>query len=102
LGGRSLHFGTTLETTFSPLSFGKFHENPFSHSRERLSGIFLTDGKSKKKQKTENRKKTSVKHIRIRLIGGCVTVNEGCNSCASLAGLVLSFIARFILLVIAP
>jgi len=32
--------------------------------------------------------------------------NEGCNSCASLAGLVLSFIvcfiARFILLVIAP
>jgi len=28
--------------------------------------------------------------------------NEGCNSCASLAGLVLSFIACFILLVIAP
>ena len=28
--------------------------------------------------------------------------NEGCNSCASLAGLVLSFIAYFILLVIAP
>jgi len=28
--------------------------------------------------------------------------NEGCNSCASLAGLVLSFIASFILLVIAP
>jgi len=27
---------------------------------------------------------------------------EGCNSCASLAGLVLSFIACFILLVIAP
>jgi len=27
--------------------------------------------------------------------------NEGCNSCASLVGLVLSFIARFILLVIA-
>jgi len=27
---------------------------------------------------------------------------EGCNSCASHAGLVLSFIARFILLVIAP
>jgi len=27
--------------------------------------------------------------------------NEGCNSCASLAGLVLSFIACFILLVIA-
>jgi len=28
--------------------------------------------------------------------------NEGCNSCASLAGLVLSFIACFILLLIAP
>jgi len=28
--------------------------------------------------------------------------NEGCNSCASLAGLVLSYIACFILLVIAP
>jgi len=28
--------------------------------------------------------------------------NEGCNSCASLAGLVLSFIACFILFVIAP
>jgi len=28
--------------------------------------------------------------------------NEGCNSCASLAGLVLSFIACLILLVIAP
>jgi len=29
-------------------------------------------------------------------------VNEGCNSCASLAGLVLYFIACFILLVITP
>jgi len=28
--------------------------------------------------------------------------NEGCNTCASLAGLVLSFISCFILLVIAP
>jgi len=28
--------------------------------------------------------------------------NEGCNSCANLAGLVLCFIACFILLVIAP
>jgi len=30
-----------------------------------------------------------------------LNANEGCNSCASLAGLVLSFIACFILLVIA-
>ena len=29
------------------------------------------------------------------------TANEGCNGCASLAGLVLRFIACFILLVIA-
>jgi len=28
--------------------------------------------------------------------------NEGCNSCASLAGLVLCFVACFVLLVIAP
>jgi len=28
--------------------------------------------------------------------------NEGCNSCASLAGLILCFIACFILLVITP
>jgi len=36
---------------------------------------------------------------------GCMlkqNANEGCNSCASLAGLVLCFIACFILLVIAP
>jgi len=36
-----------------------------------LSGIFVTDGKKTKKTE-KNRKKTSVKHIRIRLIGGCV------------------------------
>jgi len=47
--------------------------------------------------------------VRCAVIG-CklkLNANEGCNSCASLAGLVLSFIvgcfiARFILLVIAP
>jgi len=32
--------GTAMETPFSPLSFGKFHENPFSRSRERLSHIY--------------------------------------------------------------
>jgi len=38
-------------------------------------------------------------------LAGCKlkqNVNEGCNSCASLAGLVLCFIACFILLLIAP
>ena len=46
----------------------------------------------------------------MRCTGRCVVIvcklkqnaNEGCNSCASLAGLVLGFIVRFILLVIAP
>jgi len=42
--------------------------------------------------------------IRCAAIGCKLKQNahEGCNSCASLAGLVLSFIACFILLVIAP
>jgi len=38
-------------------------------------------------------------------VNGCKlkqNANEGCNSCASLAGLVLSFIVCIILLVIAP
>jgi len=36
--------------------------------------IFLADGKKQKKQKQNKKmqKKTSVKHIRYRLIGGCV------------------------------
>jgi len=34
-----------------------------------LSGIFVANGK---KQKAKKNKKTSVKHIRIRLIDGCV------------------------------
>ena len=69
--GPSPHLGTAMQTTFSPLSFGKsFMKNPFSRSRERLSGIFWRTKKTKKKQtKTE---KTSVKHIRYRLIGSCV------------------------------
>jgi len=45
---------------FPPYRLVKFHENPFSCSRERLSGIFVADGKKTKKQKT----KKSVKHIR--------------------------------------
>jgi len=44
-------------------------------------------------------------HWTVRTVIGCKlkqTVNEGCNSCASLAGFVLTFIACFILLVVAP
>jgi len=44
-------------------------------------------------------------HWTVRRHYGCKlkqNANEGCNRCASLAGLDLSFIARFILLVISP
>jgi len=41
-----------LETTFFPaIVWLKFHENPFSRSRQRLSGIFVTDGEKQKKEK---------------------------------------------------
>jgi len=47
-----------------------------------LSGIFVANGKSKK-QKVKNKKKqkkTSVKHIRIRLIGSCANKPTNKNS----------------------
>ena len=47
---------------------------------------------------------SKIKHA-IKAVIGCKlkqNANEGCNSCASLAGLVLCFTAYFILLVIAP
>ena len=62
--------GTTFQTTFPPpIVWWKFHENPFSRSRERLFHIFCGRKKTKKNKKNT---KTSVKHIRYRLIGGCV------------------------------
>jgi len=73
--------GTTLETPFSPVSFGKLHDNPFSRSRERLSHILWRTKKKTEKKQRKKQEKTSAKHIRIRLIGGCV--NESCNSCAT-------------------
>jgi len=57
------YLGPSPHLGFPRYCLVNFHENPFSRSRERLPGIFVADGKSKKKQKT---KKTSVKHIRIR------------------------------------
>ena len=52
----------------------------------------------------------SLQPMTLQLQGRCAVIgcmlkqnaNESCNSCASLAGLVLSFIACFILLVITP
>ena len=58
--------GKTFQTPFSPVSFGKFHENPFSRSRERLSRIFLRTEKN-------------------HLIGGClsndVSMSQPCGTC---------------------
>jgi len=76
--------GRTLQTTLSGIVWSKFHENPFSRFRERLSHTFLTDEKKNKKKQKKNKKK-SVKHIRYRLIGGCVNkynsnVRSSCGS----------------------
>ena len=59
----------------APIVWWKFHENPFSRPRERLSHNFGGRKKTKKKQKNKKKqKKTTAKHIRIRLLpeGGCV------------------------------
>jgi len=42
----------TMQTAFFRLSFAK-NKNPFSRSRERLSGIFVKNGKNKKQKKTK-------------------------------------------------
>jgi len=64
LGAYSPHVGTTLETTLSPLSFG----DSFMKIRSAVpeNGCLVFCGERKKTEKT------SVKHMRIRLIGGCV------------------------------
>jgi len=49
-----------MQIPFSPLSFGKFHENPFSRSRERLSGIFVANGKKTKKSKKKQTKQKNI------------------------------------------
>jgi len=58
--------GTTFQTTFSPVSFGKSFMKIRSAVPE--NGCLIFDGRKK------NKKKTSAKHIRIRLLpeGGCV------------------------------
>jgi len=56
--------GTTLQTQFSPVSFGKSLMKIRSAVPEDGCLIFFADGKKQKK--------TYVKHIRYRLIGGCV------------------------------
>jgi len=60
-----------MQTPFSPLSFGKSFMKIRSAVPENGCLVFLWQMEKTKKTKTKN-KKTSVKHIRIRLIGSCV------------------------------
>ena len=75
IGGPSPHLGTAMQTPFSPLSF----DNSFMKIRSAIPEngclVFLwrTEKAKIKKQKT------SVKHIRIRLIGGCVKKVRSAN-----------------------
>jgi len=55
-----------MQTPFSPLAFGKSFMKIHSAVAENGCLVFLWRMEKAKKQKT------SVKHIRIRLIGGCV------------------------------
>ena len=71
--GPSSHLGTAMQTTCSPLSFGKSFMKIRSAVPE--NGCFIFFGGRKKNKKKP--KKTSAKHIRYRLIGGCV--NEVVN-----------------------
>jgi len=73
--GPSPHFSTAMQTTCSPLSFGKSFMKIRSAVPENGCLIFFNGQKKQKKQQ-----KTSVKHIRIRLIGGCVNKNHLGNS----------------------
>jgi len=67
-GGPSPHLGTAMQTTCSPLSFGKSFMKIRSAVPENGCLIFLADGNQNEKKT----KKTSAKHIRYRLIGDCV------------------------------
>jgi len=60
--------GTTFQTTFSPVSFGKSFMKIRSAVPKNGCLIILVDRKNRKQ------KKTTAKHIRIRLLpeGGCV------------------------------
>jgi len=59
-----------MQTTFSPLSFGKSFMKISSAVPENGCLVFLWRTVKAEKNKKQKAKKTSVKHIRIRLIGG--------------------------------
>ena len=60
-----------MQTPFSPLSFGKSFMKIRSAVPENGYLVFFCGGR-KKTKKAKKQNKTSVKHIRILLIGGCV------------------------------
>jgi len=66
--------GTMFQTTFSPVSFGKSFMKIRSAVPENGCLKFLADGKKQKQKNQKKTKKTSAKHIRIRLLpeSGCV------------------------------
>jgi len=70
-----------------------------SVSAGRSKGAITGKIKRATKHKTSPARLTQLAVISCKLKQNA---NEGCNSCASLAGLVLCFIACFISLVIAP
>jgi len=76
-----------------------------NHNHQRHKGAITSKIKHAIKLKSYKSCKTCTTVAALIRIFGCKlkqNADEACNSCASLAGLVLSFIACFILLVIAP
>jgi len=61
-----------MQTPFFPLSFGKSFMKIRSAVPENGCLVFFCGVRQKTKKKQKINKKTSVKHIRIRLVGGCV------------------------------
>jgi len=70
-----------MQSPFFPLSFGKSFMKIRSAVPENSCLVFLwRTEETTKKQKNKKQKKTSVKHICIRLIGGCV--NKAAQWCS--------------------
>jgi len=61
--------GTTFQTPFFPVSFGKVSRKSVQPFPRTVVSYFFCERKKQKKQKTE---KNICKNIRYRLIGGCV------------------------------
>jgi len=64
--GPSAHLGTALETPFSPLSFGKSFMKIRSAVPENGCLVFMHYRCGGRTKATKNKKKQTVKHIRIR------------------------------------